>query len=174
MLHMAGLESQKRATAAVFFLSTKGFPRSGGRCFVLMLPTRFGTTFGRFPRESAFVSACPEPMMPIGFGTRKFDQIESTTIAANSIWHHFWKISSRIRLCICVSRTDDAYRFWDQEIRPNRVDNMRTGQRPPDLGVLKRFRIGMGVLRRHQQLAKHGPADFFYGRTIAAKIESKT
>ena len=94
--------------------------------------------------------------------------------AANSIWRHYWKTSPRIRLRICVSQTADAYRFWDQEIRPNRVDNMRTGQRPPDLGVLKRFRIGMGVLRRHQQLAKHGPADFFYGRTIAAKIESKT
>ena len=30
---------------------------------------------------------------------------------------------------------------------------MRTGQRPPDLGAVDKFRIGMGVLWRHQQLA---------------------
>ena len=34
---------------------------------------------------------------------------------------------------------------------------MRTGQRPPDLGAVDKFRIGMGVLWRHQQLAKHTP-----------------
>ena len=49
--------------------TTKGPPKSGGRCFVLMLSTRFGATFEQFSRESPRYGAFPKRSIPWGLGS---------------------------------------------------------------------------------------------------------